>query len=460
VNKHVPSLASRSDSTTLSLSDSAIPSRWRRFCLAGLLLGFLAFGVVVEIRSAFLKRHMTDWGVFARAAWAVRAGEDPYAVTDDNGWHYHYPTLFAILLAPLADPPAGVNRSGYLPFAVTVAVWYLFSLGCLVAAVHLLASALEQVSPGLSSRWWALRVWPVLACLPPIGHTLARGQVNLLLLFLLCGMAAAVLRGRGFQAGFWLAGAICLKIIPAVLLIYPVWRRDRRCLAGGTLGLILGLGLIPTMVFGPAKTWAYFREWDQGLRQPALAGKGDQSRAKELIEVTATDSQSILAILHNTIHFDRATRPAYPDGWVRIAHWLIGGILTAITILVAGRRVQSGTRETVFFGAMLLMMLLLSPVCHLHYFCLLVPLAMGLLAALWERPTSSYVEISFWLLLGLNGIASMLPHFPGMEATRDLGLVTYVALVLWLASLALLWKHSRSQGSESAAHAEVAGVAA
>jgi len=411
--------------------------------------GFVLFGIIVEIRSAFLRRHMTDLGVFVRAAWAVRAGEDLYAITDDNGWHYHYPAVFAILLGPLADPPAGVDRTGYLPFGVTVALWYLFSLGCLIGAVHLLASALERVAPGLGARtggcrrWWALRVLPVLACLPPIGHTLVRGQVNLLLLFLLCGMAAAVLRGRRWQAGFWLAGAICLKVIPAVLLVYPVWRRDRRCLGGCTLGLILGLAVIPSLVFGPARTWAYFQEWDQGLRQPALAGKGDQSRAKELIEVTATDSQSLLAVIHNTIHLDRSTRPAYPDGWVRVAHWLIGGILTGITVLTAVRRSQSGPLEIVFFGALILMMLLLSPVCHLHYFCLVLPLVMGLTAVIWERPRSGLLSFCLWSLVILNGLANILPHLPGLEVLRDLGLVTYTALLLWFAGLALLWHGSK-----------------
>src|SRR5262249_5129951 len=154
-------------------------------------------------------------------AWAVRTGQDIYTTTDHNGYHYHYPPLFAILLVPLADPPPGADRSWTVSFPITVAIWYVFSLCCLVIAVHWLACALEgrqgdgvssispclpiSLSPCLSS-WWALRVLPVLACLPPIGHTLMRGQVSLLLLLLLCGMAAALLRGRRWQAGLWLAG--------------------------------------------------------------------------------------------------------------------------------------------------------------------------------------------------------------------------------------------------------------
>src|SRR5262249_7295258 len=145
------------------------------------------------------KRPMTDLQVYLRAAWAVRNGHDLYAIIDDNKWHYHYPAVFAILLVPLANAPAGQNHPWMLPFHEAVALWYCFSLLCLVAAAHWLASALEEQStdpavraqPRWCYRWWALRLWPVLVCITPVGQTLVRGQVNLLVLAMLCAMLAA-----------------------------------------------------------------------------------------------------------------------------------------------------------------------------------------------------------------------------------------------------------------------------
>ena len=101
----------------------APPKRWERYTLLVLLLGILLFGVLVEIRSAFLTRRMGDFGCYARGAWAVRTGADLYDVTCDNDWHYNYPPLLAILLAPLADPPRGADDAGMTPYAVSVAVW-------------------------------------------------------------------------------------------------------------------------------------------------------------------------------------------------------------------------------------------------------------------------------------------------------------------------------------------------
>src|SRR5262245_12549958 len=140
-----------------------------------------------------MQRHMTDLGVYLRAAWAVRAGENVYDVTDDNHWHYHYPPLFAILLTPMADPPAGTDRSGMLPFAISVVIWYCLNLSCLAFAVHQFGRILEEgsgdPSPIGGRRWWQLRLFPILACLVPTGQTLMRGQVSLLLLALLAAAA-------------------------------------------------------------------------------------------------------------------------------------------------------------------------------------------------------------------------------------------------------------------------------
>ena len=277
-----------------------------------------------------------------------------------------------------------------------------------------------------------------------------RGQVSLLLLLLLCGALAALLRGRSWQAGLWLAGAICLKVIPAFLILYPLYRRDGRCLAGCAGGLVLGLAIIPAAVFGPARTLAYYQEWTHVLLWPALGAGADQSRAKELIEVTATDSQSIQATLHNTLFPNPATRPPQPSAAVRCIHWLAGGLLTLVTLLIA-RRQHDGPAVVITFGALTVLMLLLSPVCHLHYFCLSLPLAIGSLAAVWNHETHEIHEkgnrlgrVAVVAVLMIYGVANALPHFPRLQILRDGGLAMYAALLLWLTAMIILWRRGRS----------------
>jgi hypothetical protein len=413
----------------------------------------VAFGVVTEVRSVFLKRRMGDIGVYLRAAWAVRAGVDPYSVCDDNGWHYNYPPLLAILAVPLADAPPGQEPANFLPFAVSVAVWYAGCVFCLFFGVHLLAGALEQVAPdpmvrvqpGGCRRWWALRLLPVLACLPPIGSDLVRGQVNTLLLAAVCGLTAGLLRGRPWRAGLWLAAAICLKVFPAFLLVYPLWRRDYRCLGGCALGLLVGLAVIPAAVFGPARAWAHYHTFFAVTLLPGMGDHTDESRSTELTSVTATDTQSFLAVIHNTLYPNPLTRPMWAAPWVRTTHWLLGALLTGITLLCAGRRRPDASADTVLsIGALVLLMILLSPVCHLHYFLLAVPLVLGLIARGWDRRGFPHLGAGVALLLGINLVANILPRLPGFQVLRDLGLVTYATMLLWLAAVLALRLGSRT----------------
>jgi hypothetical protein len=409
-------------------------------------IGFVLLIIPIELRSAFLKRPMTDLQVYLRAAWAVRSGSDLYRIIDDNKWHYHYPALFAILMVPLANAPGGQIQDGLLWMHESVAIWHFFSVLCLFAAAHWLASALEAKSsspelraqPRYCFRWWALRVWPVLACLTPICQTLLRGQVNLLVLALLCAMTAAALRGQSWRAGFWLAGAICVKLIPAFLLLYPLRQRDWRWMAGCTSGLVVGLALIPAVVFGPRQAWNYTVEWSDVFLRPVLNRGGDHSRDKELVEATATDSQSPLRLIHFALYPHLATRPADAAPWVRLAHWLIGGVLTAATIWSMGRRRLAGTELAVGLGALTIVMLMLSPVCHQHYLCLMLPATAGLIAYCWEQGGIAWLPRTLIVLLPFISVAMALPFIPGFGVLRDHGLPGLAALMLLAVSCAAL----------------------
>ncbi|HEY7428398.1 MAG TPA: glycosyltransferase family 87 protein [Gemmataceae bacterium] len=433
-------------------SRQAPPGRAEYLVLLAFLVVVAVFAVLVEIRSAFQHTRKGDLNVFLRAGWAIRADADPYAVTDDNGFHYHYPPLLAILAAPLADAPAGAERTGMLPYSVSVAVCYVLNLLFLAFAVHRLAGALERTATGRfglawptgSRGWWALRFIPVLACIIPIGHTLSRGQVNLLLLALFAGFLADLLRGRSFRAGLWLAGAICVKIIPAYLLLLPLWRRDGRCLAGCAAGLLVGLVAIPLTVLGPPRTIACYREMTRTVLLPGMGAGEDASRADELTNQTATEGQSILTALHNTLYPDLANRPPKASAGERLVAYLFGGVLTLTTLGAFGwRRRGDGLDLVLLFGLLTLNMLLISPVCHLHYFSLALPLVMALLAGRWQEQET--LAPGPWLLglLLVNAAANLLPQLPDMTILRDCGSAMYGALLVWMAGLVLLKRRNR-----------------
>ena len=458
---------------------SAPLSSRHRLSLVIFAVAIVAFGCITELRGAFQHTRKTDAGVYFRAAWAVRAGVDLYRVQDDNGWHYHYPPLFAIVMTPFADPPAGTDRSGMLPYGVALGIWYCTGWLCLFGAVHLLARALEETSsdprvrsqPRYCERWWALRMFPIIICLLAIGRDLARGQVSMLLLLLICAMAASMLRGQRFRAGLWLAGAICLKIIPVLLLLVPWQRRDGRMIGGCALGLAIGLILIPAAVLGPRSTLDAYRNVLNEVLLPGINADVGGSRGQELTGVAVNSSNSPRVVVHNILNPNRETRPKEASRAARMAHWSCAALLIGLSWIAASSKRDHGklnssdpTLQAVGFASqrseikqganseyrsqsasnrqgilslasLALVMLMVSPVYYPHYFSVAVFPVMLLLAFDWDEQGYPWRRFSYrWLFAGIV-LTHLLTVLPGMWPLRDFGLVLFTTLWLWWACI-------------------------
>ncbi len=419
----------------------------------------LVFGAIVEMRSAFLHRRMTDADDFFRAAWAIRTGSDIYEITDTNGWHYNYPPLFALLLTPLANPPPGADRKGFLPYEISVAIWYALSIAFLAVAAHWLASAFERAVPRLRSRrhgrqWWLMRFLPVAVCLISVGRTLSRGQCNTLVLVLFCGMIALLLSGRRALAGGCLAGAICIKIWPAFLILYPVYRRDFRFIGGCVAGVILGLLVIPSLALGSVKTMAQLQHYAQVTLLPGLGIGEDRSRADELTTATATDSESFVSVLH-AISFPNAdTRPQDALPWERATHWFIAAMLTAMTFWAAKSTRGDVLGEAILLGALMVLMLPISPVCHGHYFIFALPLVSALAAEAWER--CGEIGAGLATLFVAHFALHLISTLPAFAWAKEFGVPLVATLALWIAALVVLRKRAAAFAIAPAPALEVA----
>ena len=423
------------------------PNRLVRVGIFALLIAAIVFGITTEIRSAFLHRRMTDVDTYFRAAWALRVHQNPYNVTDTNSWHYNYPPLLAVLLYPLADAPAGANHFGELPYALSVAIWYVLSVLFVWWGADILARALEKTSGnvlvrGLKPyclRWWALRLLPILFCAPALGRTLVRGQVNVLLILLFCGAGALLAYRKQFAAGFYTGIAATLKLFPGFLLLYGLWRLRFGFLAGAIAAMIVGMLILPALVMGPAHMIAAYRQFNQVILFPALGLNHDTSRATELLDINKTDSTSFESMIDHTIYFNRPAPP--PTQAMKIAHWAISFVLTGVTLLVERlRRKHDPIFRNLFFGVLITIMLPIIPECHPHYMCMALPLITTLLAARWENDATLKIGWGLGLVLAAFALSHMITVIPGLQITRDLGLVTYSDLALWIVGLIAMWR--------------------
>ncbi|MGO9013578.1 MAG: glycosyltransferase [Dissulfurispiraceae bacterium] len=423
--------------------------------LALLLTLVILFGALVEFRGAFAHKRMTDIGTYLRAAWAVRAGGDIYAITDDHGRHYVYPPLFAILMTPLADPPQGIDRNGYLPYEVSVGLWYVLTLIIGVVGVGTLSKVIEYPPRNLlagmgtrfSRQWWALRVIPLVVLLPAIGRSQMRGQVGLLVAFLLCYMVASILKGERFRAGLWLSGAICIKFIPVLLLVFPLWRRDWRMLSGSLLGLVMGLIIVPAVTLGPQRAVDSYGSFYHGILVTGVKGDIGGQVGGELTCITSTDSNSPMVVLHNIIYPERKHRPKVAHAGERMAHWVTAFVMMAITLIASGwkgrwytGKVDATVKDAAFMAAFIPLMLVTSPVFHPHYVSMTIPLVILLVVIIWEHYPYGNIPAAWKAVFCFIAISHLLTSIDRgiFVYLRDFGLVLLSTITLWAASLAAL----------------------
>jgi hypothetical protein len=269
----------------------------------------------------------------------------------------------------------------------------------------------------------------------------------MMVLLFLCGMAALILRKRPFAAGMSLAGAICIKIFPAFLLLYPFSRRDIRCMLGVAAGIVLGLAVIPAAALGPAGTVAAYQRLGSAVLQPALGLTKDDTRQVELLNTIG--SVSYMSVIRNAVYPQRGRYPEPITGGIRLAHWSIAVVTTAATLFVGMRRRRDDAiSELLFIGALTLIMLPLLPTCFVHYFVFAIPLIVGLVAHAWER--HGYARLGpgltamFALTIAADVFASSVRTIPVLGwSPREMGVPLLVALVWWGAGLQALHRRAR-----------------
>jgi hypothetical protein len=237
-------------------------------------------------------------------------------------------------------------------------------------------------------------------------------------------------------------------VFPAFLLGYAIWRRDWRCLGGCAAGLLVGIVLAPGVALGPQGALDSHRRFAEVVLLPGLGLGGDTSRAFELTDIVTTDSQSLSAMLHHTFHGHEATGGGL-DPKMRLLGMGLGLILTGITLLAAGKRRQAAgdEREVLLIGTLVINMLLLCPVAHLPYFCLLLPLVVALVHRYWIPGYPGMMGEGsthlFWLLsavFAINFLLRIVPHIPALHFVRYYGPSAYGALLLWALTIGLLLK--------------------
>ena len=395
----------------------------RRKWLGILLVLGLAWGVGISTfyRGAISPKQRTDLTVFLKAGEMVAEGRANhiYGIENARHWHYVYPPMLAIFLAPVSKWPLGA----------TVPLAYLLSLACLAGTVILSRRFKEDARPAP----WQIAL-SLIFCLPMLLNTFSRGQLGIISLFFEAAIFYTYLARHKVLTGFLLAFAVTLKISPlAFLVFFFLMKREWKILISAATGFVLFFFLFPSLAIGFQQNWNLLKTWRELMSISQSDTAYQHYLWGELFTPFTDDNQSLYAVV---------TRFAWPSGAQFIGHSNalvrfitsgVGVLLLALPFIktqaISPSPEKSPLRLLAEFSLFPMLMLFTSPVTQIHHYTVVYFL---FLAALMMTGRLEHGSRAAKLLLVSIWICALSLTF-GMifTAVGNLGIPLWGSMLLW-----------------------------
>ncbi|HEY6332808.1 MAG TPA: glycosyltransferase family 87 protein, partial [Blastocatellia bacterium] len=363
-------------------------------CIGVLVLCVLAAGVWFAARSgADYRIYSNDFNVYYFASRQILSGHSPYDQRLGPWTPYIYPPLLAELIIPLA----------LLPVPVAAYIWYLLNVAALAVAAVLAARLVCPVivvdGPALASGHATMRgrlLTVAIAGASPIVlsrfalDSLAAGQVNAIITFLLIFHVHLYAKNRRGLSVLPLAFASVLKVVPVLFVFYHLLMgRIRYAIASASLIALIGVlsfGMLGGQAASSART--FYEQTIENGQGYDLSFSGNQSlrgaqarligESGDSVRKTSDLATSILSI-----------------GLFLLAAWSA----RHITRSEAGRyngEEDRGALEAASAVPFLCLMVIVSPLSWKnHFIILLLPVA-ALLARLAGAMRQNSRPLSLW----------------------------------------------------------------
>ncbi|MEU8614287.1 glycosyltransferase 87 family protein [Actinoplanes sp. NPDC048791] len=292
-------------------------------------------------------RHFFDLGVYRGAVhhWLIDGG-DLYAYRyRGTVYGFTYPPFAALVLSPLA----------LLSWPVAIAASLVVNAGAVGWLVRRLRPAAGWTESAL--------LFIAVLVFEPARDTISFGQVNLVLLVLVCADLRALRRGSRWS-GVGIGIATAIKLTPAVFIGYLLVSRRYRAAA-----VAAGTAVVATLLaglLGPGASWTF---WTGAVWDTARVGRLDYVSNQSL--------RGVVARLDGDV------------GW-----WLAAVALMLAIWWLRTRQAAAAGDDLAGFALTGALACLLSPVTWVHHLVWLLPA----LAVLLDR-RGRFVVAALWVVL-------------------------------------------------------------
>jgi len=396
-----------------------------------LISGILVILLTAYMAGKFLRHDLKDAEVWYDAGRRALEGRSLA-----NLPHYRYPPTFAVLVAPLC-------ALGIAPFYF---VWYLINLWLFGVSGALARGICLPSAPHVPLRYHWL---PLLLVAAFAIDNLILGQTNILVMALVYLTFLYDARDQEWLAGLPLGAAIAIKVFPAPLLAYFLFRIRPRLVASALLACAFFLFILPASVRGFQRNLREVVDWGQRVPVPYLsrgqAGDwgqhaldfGNQSLpAVARRYLTHVDAQ-VMAREAPSIYVNVADLNPQQANFVVLA--LFAGLCVGFIAACGLRRPRSQLELAAEYAIATVLLLLVSALSWTYFFVmLLLPVVVALRLLEGGKPLTRLsvwaLRVGLWVLilatvllvshyaraLGSLCIASLLFFVALGKARRDL----------------------------------------
>jgi alpha-1,2-mannosyltransferase len=262
-----------------------------------------------------------------------------------------------------------------------------------------------------------------------VDNNIGHGQINILLLWLILGAYVLAGRGRFSLAGLALAGAIAAKLVPAILLLQLLLRRQWRFVFATVAGFAL-------LMATPLLWWG--ADYPQLLRDWATVVVDQVGH----YEIANKINQSISAFAYRLFRPHPAGAPLVelPEAAVRLttiaihAAFVVPLVWLSLRLRSAGATKPQGPRgyELALY---LLYSTVLSPYSWKYYFVNLAFPVAAAVQGVWEKRRPSLVT-GLWVVFFLNFLPARDLVGRRLATLFQLGSFHFLAAALLFALLA------------------------
>jgi hypothetical protein len=384
--------------------------------------------------SRFLRHPATafDYRTWYDAAQAVLQHRDIYP--RNNTFTFMYPPPCAVALALPA----------FFGMAAMILLLTLLNTLCWILCIRFsLSLANERRFPV------AVALIPNLILIVFIWSSYHLGQPSLMLLALMLGAFVSLRRNGGrssatpraanqILAGTLIAAAAAIKAFPFLAIIYLIYRRYWTATISLLLALFAFIFVLPIPFRGMSQTLADVRAWQSGMLRyqsggiAQRAGRGyswkNQSLlglANRMLRPVSVNDEGEPAVFKNFVSLDFKTINAVILG---------SALLLGLWFIVAMTRTRNAGDDAFEFGALLILILLFTPLAYGYLFSwLMLPLAL-----LTKRVLDSGSAVAFFSILIATGL--LIATGISTRAAQIYGSVSFAALALYFGVAIELWR--------------------